>query len=64
MNAQHIEKRLKINNGRDQDSDLAKHAVESRHLQVVKSNFTMLDERYASNTLKRKIARILMIKMF
>lgn len=61
-NSQCIENRVYNNNGRGQDSDLVKHAIESNPLQVVKNDF-MLDKRCTSNTLKRKIAKALITKL-
>ena len=61
--ARRIVERVKDHNGRDQHSHLVKRAIENNHLPVVKSDFTILDSGYRSNTRKRKIAEALIIKV-
>ena len=61
--ARRIVERAEDHNGRDQHSHLVKHAIENKHLPVVKRDFTILESGYRNNTRKRKIAEALMIKV-
>ena len=61
--ARRIVEKVKDHNGRDQHSNLVKHAIENNHLPVVKSDFTISDSGHRSNTRKRKIAEALIIKV-
>ena len=60
--ARRIVERAKDHNGQDQHSHLVIHAIENKHLPVLKDDSTILDSGYRKNTRKRKIAEGLMIK--
>ena len=61
--ARRIVERVKDNNGRDQNSNLVKHAIENNHLPLVKSDFTIIDSGFRSDTRESKIAEALKIKV-
>ena len=53
---------MKDHNGRDRNSHLFKHSVESRHDPVLKNDFRIIGKDYRNNTSRRKIAEALFIK--
>ena len=53
---------MKDHNGRDHNSQLFKHSVESRHDPVLKNDFRIIGKGYRNNTSRRKIAEALFIK--
>ena len=57
-----LEERVKDHNGRDCNSHLFKHSVESRHDLVLKTDFEIIRKVYRNNTRKKKIAEALFIK--
>ena len=61
-NIQWLDGRMKDHNGRDHNSDLFKHSVESRHDPVLDNDFRIIRKGYMNNTNRRKIAEALFIK--
>ena len=59
--AQQLHERMKDNNGRDRNSLLFKHSVESGHNPVPKNDFRIIRKGYRNNTCRRKIAEALFI---
>ena len=57
-----LNKRVKDCNGRDRNSHLFKHSVESRHDPVLKIDFRIIRKGYGNNTRRRKTAEALFIK--
>ena len=53
---------MKDHNGRDRNSHLFKHSVESRHDPVLKNEFRIIGRGYRNNTRRRKIVEVLFIK--
>ena len=53
---------MKDHNGRDRNSHLFKHSVESRHDTVLKNDFRIIGKGYRNNTRRRKITEALFIK--
>ena len=53
---------MKAHNGRDHNSHLFKHSVESRHDPVLKNDFRIIGKGYRNNTSRRKIAEALFVK--
>ena len=53
---------MKDHNGRDRNSHLLKHSVESRHDSVLKDDFRIIEKGYRNNIRRRKIADALFIK--
>ena len=60
--ARRLDERMKDHNGRDRNSHLFKHSVESRHDPVLKNDFRIIGKGYRSNTSRTKIAEALFIK--
>ena len=60
--ARRLDERMKDHNGRDRDSHLFKHSVESRHDPVLKNDSRIIGKGYRNNTNRRKIAEALFIK--
>ena len=54
--ARRLKERIKDHNGRDKNSHLVKHSIESEHLAVDTRNFEIIGKGYRKNTRKRKIA--------
>ena len=54
--ARRLDEREKDHNGRDHNSHLFKHSVESRHDPVLKNDFRIIRKGYRNNTSRRKIA--------
>ena len=57
-----LDERVKDHNGRDRNSHLFKHSVESRHHPVLKNDFRIVGKGYRNNTRRRKIAEALFMK--
>ena len=57
-----LDERVKDHNGRDCNSHLFKHLVESRHDPVLKNDFRIIGKGYMNNTSRRKITEALFIK--
>ena len=53
---------MKDHNGRDRNSHLSKHSVESGHDPVLKNDFKIIGKGYRNNTSRRKIAEAFVIK--
>ena len=53
---------MKDHNGRDRNSHLFKHSVESRHDPVLKNDFRIIGKGYMNNTSRRKITEPLNIQ--
>ena len=53
---------MKDRNGRDRNSHLSRHSVESGHDPVLKDDFRIIGKGYRNNTRRRKIAVTLFIK--
>ena len=53
---------MKDYNGRDRNSHLFKHSVESIHDPALKNDFKIIGKGYRNNTSRRKIAETLFIK--
>ena len=60
--ARWLDERMKDHNGRDRNSHLFKHSVESRHDPVLKNDFRIIGKGYRNNTSRRKIAEGLFMK--
>ena len=60
--ARRLNERVKDHNGRDRNSHLFKHSVESRHDPVLKNEFRIIGRGYRNNTRRRKIVEVLFIK--
>ena len=60
--ARRLDERVKDHNGRDRNSHLFKHSVESRHDPALKNDFRIIGKGYRNNTRRRKIAEALFIK--
>ena len=60
--ARRLDKRIKDHNGRDRNSHLFKHSVESRHDPVLENDFRIIEKDYRNNTSRRKIAEALFIR--
>ena len=57
-----LDERMKDHNGRDCNSHLFKHSVESGHDPVLKCDFRIIGKGYRNNACSRKIAEALFIK--
>ena len=57
-----LDERVKDHNGRDHNSQLFKHSVESRHDPVLKNDFRIIGKGYRNNTSRRKTVEALFIK--
>ena len=53
---------MKDHNGRNHNSYLFKHSIESRHDPVLKNDFRIIGKGYKNNTHRRKIAEVPFIK--
>ena len=53
---------MKDHNGRDRNSHLFKHSVESRHDPVLINDFKIIGKGYRNNTCIRKVDEALFIK--
>ena len=60
--ARWLDERMRDHNGRNCNSHLFKHSVESRHDSVLENDFRIIRKGYRSNTSRRKIAEALFIK--
>ena len=60
--ARRLDERMKDHNGRDRNSHLFKHSVESRHDPVLKNDFRIIGKGYRNSIRRRKIADALFIK--
>ena len=60
--ARWLDERMRDHNGRNRNSHLFKHSVESRHDPVLKNDFRIIRKGYRNNTSRRKIAEVLFIK--
>ena len=60
--ARRLDKRIKDHNGRDRNSHLFKHSMESRHDPVLENDFRIIEKDYRNNTSRRKIAEALFIR--
>ena len=60
--ARRLDERVKNHNGRDCNSHLFKHSVESRHDPVLKSDFRIIGKGYRNNISRRKRAEALITK--
>ena len=60
--ARRLDKRIKDHNGRDRNSHLFEHSVESRHDPVLENDFRIIEKGYRNNTSRRKIAEVLFIR--
>ena len=57
-----ISKRVLDHAGRDQNSHLFKHFIESGHPVLYMNNYKILEKGYRNKVRKRKIAEVLLIK--
>jgi hypothetical protein len=57
-----IKERIKDHNGRDKNSHLVKHSIESEHSAVDTANFEIIGNSYRHNNKKRRIAEALFVK--
>ena len=57
-----LDERMRDHNGRNRNSHLFKHSVESKHDPVLENDFRIIRKGYRSNTSRRKIAEALFIK--
>ena len=60
--ARWLDEKMRDHNGRNRNSHLFKHSVESRHDPVLENDFRIIEKGYRSNTSRRKIAEVLLIK--
>ena len=51
--ARRLDERMKDHNGRDRNSHLFKHSIESRHDPVLKNDFRIIGKGYRNNTSTR-----------
>ena len=59
-----ITERIKDQNGRDKNSHMVKHSIETGHDAVTSHNFKIIGNGYRNNNKKRKIAEALFIKEY
>ena len=57
-----LDERMNDHNGRDRNSRLFKHSVESWHDPILKYDFRIIEKGYRNNTHRRKIAETLFKK--
>ena len=58
----HIVERIKDHNGRDHESHILKHSLETGQERVKSSDFSIIYKNFNGNNRKRKIAESLLIK--